>query len=532
MTREIYPQSEFEHHQSHSKVYLVLRSENPNTDTNSEENYATTIAGQSGRTCYSANIQFPSDYRHKSDKYRQVTDGVVRSTREAGHLTTRQHVHYTFALEGVSRLAVNFFHSHPHYNSEEMSQRYVTIKNKELISPQTENPETAALLESARIGLISGYEEITASLTPLALSELQARFPGRKGERYQEFFEKEAQKKAQEVARYLLPLGTPTNLYHTISELTLVRLYHLSETLPNGTEAKAIVQAMVDTVAAIDPSIIDEIGKPYPKPYSHTLAQPLPKEAKTNFDLAMTDSFSLQDTHPNFISSLARSVQLTLGLDIPEEELIGLLLDPKQNSLISSVWGETVLDQLGLCLNQVHLTGLVSLSHTANYQLHRHRGFTHTEPLILDIPDLDDIVIPALIKTNSEIEKRYLEIHHQHLQTLHQLQEQGVSLQELQYLLPNSTRVRKQISGPLGSYLHFIKSRTCLNAQEEIYQIAVQLTQQLSILEPSLVPYLNQPAPCGLRNRASITPYCPEGSRFCGIKIWDLNISDYPQRTI
>src|ERR1700710_576451 len=43
----------------------------------------------------------------------------------AGHHTTMQHANFVFVLDNVSRLAIwSFFHSHPNYNSEQVSQRY------------------------------------------------------------------------------------------------------------------------------------------------------------------------------------------------------------------------------------------------------------------------------------------------------------------------------------------------------------------------------------------------------------------------
>ena len=75
------------------------------------------------KTCYSANGIVADE---------QVISGyeaLARSIYQAGHHTTLQHAHFQFALSNVSRQFIwSFLHSHPFYNSEQVSQRYVTLR--------------------------------------------------------------------------------------------------------------------------------------------------------------------------------------------------------------------------------------------------------------------------------------------------------------------------------------------------------------------------------------------------------------------
>ena len=48
-------------------------------------------------------------------------------------------------------------------------------------------------------------------------------------------------------------------------------------------------------------------------------------------------------------------------------------------------------------------------------------------------------------------------------------------------------------------------------------------------VHPELVKHIL--APCYIRKRAGVKPICPEGERFCGVKVWELEIQDY-ERTI
>lgn len=83
------------------------------------------------RTCYSSKgILLPSDMI-TSEKSIEIRDKVAKSTKKAGHLTTRQHPQFIFTLDKVSRQFVwSFLHSHPFYNSEQVSQRYVEVKKR------------------------------------------------------------------------------------------------------------------------------------------------------------------------------------------------------------------------------------------------------------------------------------------------------------------------------------------------------------------------------------------------------------------
>src|SRR3954468_21206565 len=87
------------------------------------------------RTCYSSRVITPSDVR-KDEKARALRDRIAQETYLAGHHTTLQHATLQFAIQNVSRQAIwAFLHSHPFYNSEQVSQRYVEVKALNVIVP-------------------------------------------------------------------------------------------------------------------------------------------------------------------------------------------------------------------------------------------------------------------------------------------------------------------------------------------------------------------------------------------------------------
>jgi len=95
------------------------------------------------RTCYSSKGIITAEQvagegldEDKKEERRQKRDDLARSIYKAGHHTTLQHAHFQFALENVSRQFIwSFLHSHPFYNSEQVSQRYVTVNPDQMAVP-------------------------------------------------------------------------------------------------------------------------------------------------------------------------------------------------------------------------------------------------------------------------------------------------------------------------------------------------------------------------------------------------------------
>src|SRR5829696_3629068 len=84
----------------------------------------------------------------------------------AGHHTTMQHATFIFVLDNVSRLALwSFFHSHPFYNSEQVSQRYREVSGAVMTTPALPERQLA-IYQSAIERSLEGYRRLTDILTP------------------------------------------------------------------------------------------------------------------------------------------------------------------------------------------------------------------------------------------------------------------------------------------------------------------------------------------------------------------------------
>jgi len=314
------------------------------------------------------------------------------------------------------------------------------------------------------------------------------------------------------------------NLFYSINELTLLRLYKQKNTYRTSPESAAVIDMMVKAVSDVDPSFAEELGEPV----TSRVARGLPHDnylAADEFDRKLDGKPARVRGAETMLSDIADAVRTILGYSsdqMSDKEAVGMALDPAQNKLLASVGGEMVMDQISQALNAAVLKVDVSLSLSADAQLQRHRGLDHLVPELY-IPRLDeDIVVPALLEYSTEARDIYLQYQTENIEALRR-----VGSENFRYLLTNGTRIRKTVTGPLGPFYHFLKSRTCLNAQEEAYYIAVSMAEQLGN------DYFDQPTPCGVRMRAGIKPYCPEGDRTCGIPMFRRRISEgYPIRSI
>ena len=175
------------------------------------------------RTCYSGKgvvaVDDVSGVGLSADKAalrQEQRDRIAASTWKAGHHTILQHGHVQFSLDHVSRQFVwSFLHSHPWYNSEQVSQRYVEVKAERAAIPNLPahlQSQFAAVLDRQ----MADYQALIGLLEPVAESLYFQVFPARA--KRPEAWRSAIHKRAQEVARYALPVATHTWLVHTVSE--------------------------------------------------------------------------------------------------------------------------------------------------------------------------------------------------------------------------------------------------------------------------------------------------------------------------
>ncbi len=492
------------------------------------------------RTCYASRV-IGTEEVAKDDRAREIRDRIARETYQAGHHTVLQHAHFQFAVRNVSRQLIwSFLHAHPFYNSEQVSQRYVEVKPGNALVPAL--PEGPLRLYQATLAQqMEAYHRLCAVLTPVAEADYFGLFPGRRKEPGK--WGSSVKHRAQEVARYVLPIATFAHLYHTVSGLTLHRYHRLMGSLEVPDEQRLLIEGMVAEVSRHDPLFFREVEDPLPleETAEFRLLASFGTERgvggerarlfREEFDGDLGNYRSrLIDYKVNAEGTLAQAVRSTLGLtrlQLPDGEAIRRLLAPEENVLFAQSLSLQSLSKAGRAMAHVHYTFKKKLSHSADSQDQRHRMVPASRPILRTqyCGGEPDAIVPSLIERIPEARVIYDASLRATFGAIDALLDSGVDANLALYLLPNAFPVRFEESGDLMNLHHKWVSRLCYTAQEEIWRCSLEEVQQVSAVHPRIGAEIE--APCGLRHRAAVRPTCPEGPRYCGVPVWKLSVDEY-----
>ncbi len=475
------------------------------------------------RTCYSARLIGPEEITEKQRV------NVGSATYYGGHHTVFQHAHFEFGLENISRQFVwSFLHAHPFYNSEQQSQRYVRLDRAQAYVPPA-GPnfalEERAIYERAIARAWDFYRELSRLLEPEAreiLGDIWHIGEMSHPKRLQKVA-RQSEKRAIEVARYVLPVAAFTTMVHTLSGIVLHRLWRMQAASDTPCEAREVIGAMVGAVREVDPEFFDRFdNEPMEDPIE--FAQPAADgdAFAREFDAQLAGRTSvLVDYSPRALRVMAESYRAVLGLTeaaCPDAEAIDLLLNPARNPYRRETLNIGVHAPILRALQHANFTFAKKISHTADSQDQRHRMVPGSRPLLtLADTRAPDFLTPMLIAGNPRAREVYEEAMAAAWQSKNELLDRGVPREFALYLLPNAKSIRLVETGSLLHLQHKWTMRTCFNAQEEIYQASMDEVAQVREVFPQLARYIGPP--CVLRAGIS-TPICTEGSHFCGVKVW------------
>jgi thymidylate synthase ThyX len=475
------------------------------------------------RTCYSPRIIGAEEI---TDKQR-VTIGSA--TYYGGHHTVFQHAHFEFGLENISRQFVwSFLHAHPFYNSEQQSQRYVRLDRAQAYVPAESahfGAAERAIYERAVTRAWDYYRQLTRALQPTAreiLADIWHVSEMSHAKRVQKV-ERQAEKRAIEVARYVLPVAAFTTMVHTLSGIVLHRLWRMHAASDTPSEARLVIGEMVGRVREIDPQFFDRFDTaPMDEPPEWQAPVHDGEAFAREFDAKLAGLTSrLVDYPPRAIPVMADAYRAVMGLTLAEctdAEALDRMLNPARNPYRRETLDIGVHAPMMRALQHANFTFSKKISHTADSQDQRHRMVPGSRPL-LTLADTrsPDYIAPMLIRDNQLAMEIYERAMEEAWAAKNELLDRGVPLEFALYLLPNAKSIRLVETGSLLHLLHKWTMRTCFNAQEEIYQSSIEEVEQVRGVLPELARYIGPP--CHLRAGIS-TPICTEGSHFCGVKVW------------
>lgn len=186
------------------------------------------VVAMAARLCYS-----PIGAEELSEKMTdEQVEKLVKKIVNLGHVSTVEHVSFTFAIEGISRVLTHQLVRHRIASYSQQSQRYVSEHDFEYILPPTiaANPQAkekfAALMQQIR----STYDELAALEIP------------------------------KEDARYVLANATETKIVATFNVRSLQHFLELRCCNRAQWEIRALANLMLAEVKKVAPLLFKNAG--------------------------------------------------------------------------------------------------------------------------------------------------------------------------------------------------------------------------------------------------------------------------------
>ncbi|MEO1924120.1 MAG: FAD-dependent thymidylate synthase, partial [Nautiliaceae bacterium] len=162
----------------------------------------------------------------------------------------------------------------------------------------------------------------------------------------------------------------------------------------------------------------------------------------------------------------------------------------------------------------------IKLSLSADAQNQRHRRSPALRPSLESIYKRD-YYMPPIVKKVEDFYKKAVEYSYEFFET----QKNILGFGEAAYALLNAHNIEIIEHNDFQEFAHKAQMRLCYNAQEEIFDTVYEQVRQLR--EKGVSAADKFLPPCALRYKQKIRPICPEGERFCGIKVWKLEFEKY-----
>src|SRR4029077_4161201 len=252
--------------------------------------------------------------------------------------------------------------------------------------------ESRAIYERAIARAWSYYRELSSLLLPQSreiLLDIWHIGPMSHPKRLQKI-ERAAEKRAIEIARYVLPVAAFTTMVHTISGIVLHRLWRMSAASDTPSEARAVIGAMVAHVKEIDTHFFDRFGteplEELPE-WKDTMPAKVAGEAfAREFDAKLDGKTSkLVDYSPRALRIIAEAYRAVAGLteaQCSDPEAVDRLLNPARNLYRLETLNVSAHSPMIRALQHDNDTFAKKISHTADSQDQRHRMVPGSRPLL------------------------------------------------------------------------------------------------------------------------------------------------------
>ncbi|MCK8816227.1 FAD-dependent thymidylate synthase [Natroniella sulfidigena] len=171
----------------------------------------------------------------------QEAEDLLQIILDNGHLSTLEHIKFTFAIEGISRVTSHQLVRHRIASYSQQSQRYVREKEQfNYIIPAKilENEEATQLFKENMKQQHQLYDQLTNKLVE----------------------EGYAEKEAIEAARYVLPNAAETKVVVTMNARSLLHFFELRCCERAQREIRDLARLMLKQVREVAPLIFAKAG--------------------------------------------------------------------------------------------------------------------------------------------------------------------------------------------------------------------------------------------------------------------------------
>ncbi|MGB9735372.1 MAG: FAD-dependent thymidylate synthase [bacterium] len=153
--------------------------------------------------------------------------------------------------------------------------------------------------------------------------------------------------------------------------------------------------------------------------------------------------------------------------------------------------------------------GIEGVSRVTTHQLVRHRlaSYSQQSQRYTKFDKQSDFIVPETIRKNEELKEKFLTLSNKAINLYHEMISAGIPLEDARYILPSGINTRIIVTMNARELLHFFRLRTCLRAQWEIREMAIEMLK----LAKAVAPIIFKKA-----GPACITGPCPEGDFYCG----------------
>lgn len=178
----------------------------------------------------------------------ETVEKFINRLESMGHESPFEHVSFTFGIEGISRACSHQLVRHRIASYSQQSQRYVDMNDFQYVTPPVIKTDTS---------LNDMYQTIMSDITKyydIIKNELMEKYTS------DGMNEKQAEKKANEDARYILPNACETKIVVTMNARSLFNFFKLRCCNRAQWEIRAVADTMLSLCKEVAPTIFKHAG--------------------------------------------------------------------------------------------------------------------------------------------------------------------------------------------------------------------------------------------------------------------------------